>query len=513
MSEEGTVDSTAAGELRLATQLRNEIETSFPRLSDWIVKKRGCVPEPGSLVDALILAVTDPDTEVQEQALRFFANLRRNGRLPLRKALRQAAVEKRHPRFHPMAIEWRRFIYRSLTEMYGKPAAFHLFRILYSDHLLKALTGVVESEDPRIADLALELFLPYFDRLSEYGLVRVLSMVDQKRFVHLDSGLNKLGIVRALCRALKRPDMPLKFEVIRALGWCKPETAAMAVPILIPFLTEGENELRTEVTATFEMLEVEARPAIPDLIAVMGDIQVADELRQGAARALVACAPRDVDLRPARSLKNDDRQRVLEALCALESRGSEVRHQLQDAWRLKRAPTPQIGKEPLARDPSEVQPRPKHSAQLGGARANMIDDPTAIDKLTYRRVRRDRGWISIESRERFTFEEVARFAETFRSIRSELKRDARNVQGVSLFDVAQYFEGGDDVGATKLVKNWHDKKSITATVIGKCPTDGRKRLYRLQEILADITRMNGLDSREKAKLQKHLMARQRRPRI
>ena len=67
---------------------------------------------------------------------------------------------------------------------------------------------------------------------------------------------------------------------------------------------------------------------------------------------------------------------------------------------------------------------------------------------------------------------------------------------MALFDAAQYFESGDDKAATALVSQWHDAKAISAESIGRCPTDGRKQLYRLQEILADIARVNGLDFKE-----------------
>jgi hypothetical protein len=84
--------------------------------------------------------------------------------------------------------------------------------------------------------------------------------------------------------------------------------------------------------------------------------------------------------------------------------------------------------------------------------------------------------------------------------------------GVTLFDAAQFFESGDDAAATQLVHHWHDRKAITSKPIGKCPTDARRALYRLPELLADVVRINGLDAKEKAKLLEHLRARLRSPR-
>jgi hypothetical protein len=84
--------------------------------------------------------------------------------------------------------------------------------------------------------------------------------------------------------------------------------------------------------------------------------------------------------------------------------------------------------------------------------------------------------------------------------------------GVSLFDAAQHFESGDDAAATGLVNHWHDGENITAKPIGKCPTDGRRQLYRLPELLKDITRINRLDKKEQNKLRNHLKARLRTPR-
>ena len=90
--------------------------------------------------------------------------------------------------------------------------------------------------------------------------------------------------------------------------------------------------------------------------------------------------------------------------------------------------------------------------------------------------------------------------------------DDDDAKGVALFDAALYFESGDDQAATRLVDRWHDGKQITATSIGRCPTDGRRQLYRLPEIMTDMTRINGLDPKEQNKLRNHLKAMLRTPR-
>jgi len=84
-------------------------------------------------------------------------------------------------------------------------------------------------------------------------------------------------------------------------------------------------------------------------------------------------------------------------------------------------------------------------------------------------------------------------------------------KGISLHDAAMYFEGRDDKAARRLVKHWHSQKGITAVSIGKCPTDARASLYRLQDVLTDLDRLNGLNGGEKLRLSQHLTARLRAP--
>ncbi len=251
-------------------------------------------------------------------------------------------------------------------------------------HLVAALCSAIDARDPGIAALALEVLL---------GI----------------GGEREYETVRALCRALLRPDMPLKFESIRVLGWCKPAAAAAAVPILMRLLVEGEDELRFEAAATLEALNIEARPAIPSLIAVMGNAHAADELRQAAAMALVACAPRDVDLQPTTSPVEDDRRRVLDALCALGDQGTDVRHRLQDAWRSP-PEVPQEVNGPSAKKTRGGPRHPKRSTQPGEAQVKMIGYLTTHHKLA------DGGCLNQEP---IACNELARGARVAKSTASE----------------------------------------------------------------------------------------------
>lgn len=84
-------------------------------------------------------------------------------------------------------------------------------------------------------------------------------------------------------------------------------------------------------------------------------------------------------------------------------------------------------------------------------------------------------------------------------------------QGVTVFDVALAIEE-DDIVARATVKEWIDSKRIEAEPIGKCPVDGRRQLYRLSELLSDVTKILRLSAGEKARYRAALGARQRVPR-
>jgi hypothetical protein len=82
--------------------------------------------------------------------------------------------------------------------------------------------------------------------------------------------------------------------------------------------------------------------------------------------------------------------------------------------------------------------------------------------------------------------------------------------GVTLFDVAFAIEQ-DDRLATATVKKWSDSKKITATQLGNCPRDGRRKLYPLSEILSDVAKLLSLSSGELGKYRQVLTAQQRLP--
>ena len=89
-----------------------------------------------------------------------------------------------------------------------------------------------------------------------------------------------------------------------------------------------------------------------------------------------------------------------------------------------------------------------------------------------------------------------------------LKSEA--VTGVSLRDVAFAIEGDDKV-ATDTVNRWSKSGKIKAEPIGKCPLDGRCKLYRLFEILDDIRILASLTKPEVEKYRIALVAKQRIP--
>ena len=79
-----------------------------------------------------------------------------------------------------------------------------------------------------------------------------------------------------------------------------------------------------------------------------------------------------------------------------------------------------------------------------------------------------------------------------------------------MFEVAFTIDA-DDIAAKERVKKWINGKQITANPIGKCPRDGRKKLYRLSEILSDVAKIVRLTAKEKADIQKALMPQLRGP--
>lgn len=84
--------------------------------------------------------------------------------------------------------------------------------------------------------------------------------------------------------------------------------------------------------------------------------------------------------------------------------------------------------------------------------------------------------------------------------------------GVTLMDAAMYFESSDERAARALVRKWHDQDVVPTESLGRCPTDGRARLYRLRDVLEKVAGANGLSKKEQSRLEQHLRSRQRTPR-
>jgi len=82
--------------------------------------------------------------------------------------------------------------------------------------------------------------------------------------------------------------------------------------------------------------------------------------------------------------------------------------------------------------------------------------------------------------------------------------------GISVYDLAFVIEG-DDAVARQRVKEWIDRKRITAKPIGKCPLDKRKQLYRLSELLSDVEKLLTLDKSELNRYRQALTSKLRAP--
>jgi hypothetical protein len=96
------------------------------------------------------------------------------------------------------------------------------------------------------------------------------------------------------------------------------------------------------------------------------------------------------------------------------------------------------------------------------------------------------------------------------SIIGNAQIDEHDCCGVTLYDLALLIEE-DEVAAKDSLKRWIDSKGITAKPIGKCPLDGRKRLYRLSELLSDARQILTLSTEDVHKYQQALAAKLRRP--
>ena len=86
----------------------------------------------------------------------------------------------------------------------------------------------------------------------------------------------------------------------------------------------------------------------------------------------------------------------------------------------------------------------------------------------------------------------------------------RNNEGVTLHDIAFLIEE-DDQAAKSSVRCWINSKKIHAEPIGKCPLDGRRQLYRLEELLHDLGKILKLSPREKSKYRQVLKGKLRPP--
>lgn len=84
-------------------------------------------------------------------------------------------------------------------------------------------------------------------------------------------------------------------------------------------------------------------------------------------------------------------------------------------------------------------------------------------------------------------------------------------KGIAIFDLALLMEE-DEAVARVSVKRLINSKKIRAKPIGKCPYDGRRKLYRLSELLSDVTQIMTLNASEEAMYLKGLTAKIRFPR-
>ena len=84
---------------------------------------------------------------------------------------------------------------------------------------------------------------------------------------------------------------------------------------------------------------------------------------------------------------------------------------------------------------------------------------------------------------------------------ADSKSDAEPKRGLAVFDLALQIEKDKDAAAS-----WTRRFSSDATItpLGKCPIDGRKQLYDLAEMLAEVKRIHGITSNHSARIFKAL---------
>ena len=83
-------------------------------------------------------------------------------------------------------------------------------------------------------------------------------------------------------------------------------------------------------------------------------------------------------------------------------------------------------------------------------------------------------------------------------------------QGVSIYDVA-FAAIQDEEVAKATVKNLVNSKKMEARPIGKCPIDGRKKLYRMDSLLSDYKKFTGINASQIARINKEISPRLRSP--
>ena len=310
-----------------AAHFCRQIAKFGPELVAW-VKEKGGEHAPHEFARALVSAINAPTRPTRLQALKCLWRWLPPGALN-RPAHAPRGVDETGTRTVSQRARTPQALHRSppLPEISDYVSCFEVSLAVWK---------AIEGEDPVVADLALKVLPHIVDGSSDYRVVSILR-------VALDGG-----------------DTRLKLGAMRAMRRCDPTAAASALPNLKKALGAGPVELRLAAAMTLKALGEEARWAIPELLTVLADPQTTDKLRLVAARALVASAPRDQDLEPAKSIKNDERQLVLDVLHAMGSGAKGVRHQLLDVWRS--APRPGGGR-----------PRkPKGSAEPTGAEVEMI---------------------------------------------------------------------------------------------------------------------------------------------
>ncbi len=156
---------------------------------------------------------------------------------------------------------------------------------------LPAILGVIQDDDAEVRRLAASALggVPAETRDDRLGLVATLLHRDSYARDQAERALGSLGVGVAdvapeLGRLVEHPRDPVRHATLRTLGRIGPE---VALPILIPYLAHRDPAVRMGTAQTVAGFGAAAKPAVPTLIAMLGD----QESRHLALHTLARLGP------------------------------------------------------------------------------------------------------------------------------------------------------------------------------------------------------------------------------